>query len=467
MHAVLISIIGIIAISILIYMLLKKNDIKMILLSLGLILMYIAILLGNELKVTQPTGTNLLNPFQAIVDQFSSTLVEPGFVILILGGYSAYMNHIGANQVTVHALTKPITKIKSIYLLAPIVFLIGNLLSLVIPSASNLAIILLATLYPVLRSAGMSRLTLAAIIGTSATIVPTPLGADNVAIASQFHMSVTDYVFQKHALISIPTLLAITIVHYLWQKYQDKKHPEELSYSSELSQNKEQDSTASPKVSYKGFKAFIYGLLPLLPIVILLIIFFTNIFLHTKLNISVQLVSLLSFVIAVLVEIFNKKHPQIVLKETSNFFEGMGSVMSIVALLVSAQVFVQGLTSIGIIDLIQKTMQTMNSSGIVLPVVMVVFTAIIVLLSGSGTALLYAMIPLLLPLSKAAGISPIALSVPMQLAGNLLRAISPVAAVILIVAGTIKLSPVKIVKRTSVPMVFGVIMMLVMSLLIF
>ncbi len=37
MHAVLISIIGIIAISILIYMLLKKNDIKMILLSLGLI----------------------------------------------------------------------------------------------------------------------------------------------------------------------------------------------------------------------------------------------------------------------------------------------------------------------------------------------------------------------------------------------------------------------------------------------
>lgn len=55
----------------------------------------------------------------------------------------------------------------------------------------------------------------------------------------------------------------------------------------------------------------------------------------------------------------------------------------------------------------------------------------------------------------------------MQLAGNLLRAISPVAAVILIVAGTTKLSPVKIVKRTSVPMVFGVIMMLVMSLLIF
>lgn len=112
-------------------------------------------------------------------------------------------------------------------------------------------------------------------------------------------------------------------------------------------------------------------------------------------------------------------------------------------------------------------MKNMSGSGIILPVIMVVFTAVIVLLSGSGTALLFAMIPLIIPLSKAAGIDPVALSVPMQLAGNLLRAVSPVAAVVLIVAGTTKVSPVQIVKRTSVPMVFGVLMMLVMSLMIF
>ena len=226
MNAILISVVGIIAVAILIYMLLKKNDIKMTLLGLGIVLMYIAILVGNKIKVSTPTGTALLDPFQAVVDQFSNTLVGPGFVILILGGYSAYMSHIGANQVTVHALTKPIAKIRSVYILIPIVFLIGNLLSLVIPSASNLAIILLATLYPVLRAAGMSRLSAAAVIGTSATIVPTPLGSDNVAIAAQLHMTVTDYVFKSHALVSIPTLLAIAIVHYLWQKHEDKRQPE-------------------------------------------------------------------------------------------------------------------------------------------------------------------------------------------------------------------------------------------------
>ncbi len=98
---------------------------------------------------------------------------------------------------------------------------------------------------------------------------------------------------------------------------------------------------------------------------------------------------------------------------------------------------------------------------------MVAFTAIIVLLSGSGTALLFAMIPLMIPLSKAAGIHPVALSIPMQLSGNLLRAVSPVAAVVLIVAGTTKLSPMQIVRRTSVPMVFGVILSLILSILFF
>ena len=466
MNVLLTCFVGILAVGILVYMLLKKNDIKMTLLILGVVLMYIALLMGRKLEISETTGALLLDPFQVIVDQFTNTLVGPGFVILILGGYSAYMNHIGANKVTVQALTKPIAKIKSIYILIPIVFLIGNLLSLVIPSASNLAIILLATLYPVLRTAGMSRLSAAAIIGTSATIVPTPLGSDNVAIASLLNVNVTDYVFKSHAIVSIPTLLAIALVHYFWQKHEDMKHKEILSYEEEIAEN-EIESKVDTQSSYSGIQAFIYGILPLLPIILLLIVFVLNIVLGTTLNISVQVVSLISFIIAVLVEFTTRRSVNSVLKETSYFFDGMGGVMSIVALLVSAQVFVQGLTSIGIIELVQKTMENINGAGVLLPVIMVAFTAVIVLLSGSGTALLFAMIPLMIPLSKAAGIDPVALSIPMQLSGNLLRAVSPVAAVILIVAGTTKLSPMQIVRRTSVPMIFGVILSLVLSLILF
>ena len=60
-----------------------------------------------------------------------------------------------------------------------------------------------------------------------------------------------------------------------------------------------------------------------------------------------------------------------------------------------------------------------------------------------------------------------AVSIPMGLAGNLLRAVSPVSAVVMIVAGSIKKSPIDIVRRTSVPMIAGVIVMFILSMAIF
>ena len=203
---------ALIAVIIVVIMLIKKMDIKVTLFAMGIVLMYIAIAMGNPIAIKEfeSTGLTVLDPLKAVIDQFKSTLPAAGFIILILGGYSAYMTSIGANEVTVHTLTKPIKKIKSVYILVPLVFLIGNVLSLVIPSASNLAIILLATLYPVLRQAGMSPLTAAAVIATTATVMPTPLGGDNVAVATELAkypafagMSVTDYVIQYLSLIHI------------------------------------------------------------------------------------------------------------------------------------------------------------------------------------------------------------------------------------------------------------------------
>lgn len=161
MNIFAVGIITLIAIGAVTFMLLKKLDIKTTLLGVGLALMYIALLAGEQLAIPDfvSTGSILLDPISVIPLEFVSTLSRAGLIILILGGYTAYMNKIGANDVTVNVLTKPLEKIKSPYVLVPIVFLLGNLLSLVIPSASNLAIILLATLYPVLKRAGMSTLT--------------------------------------------------------------------------------------------------------------------------------------------------------------------------------------------------------------------------------------------------------------------------------------------------------------------
>ncbi len=108
-----------------------------------------------------------------------------------------------------------------------------------------------------------------------------------------------------------------------------------------------------------------------------------------------------------------------------------------------------------------------SGMGFVLPLALVGLTALIVILSGSGTALFFAMVPLMVPLAAAAGISVLAISVPMGLAGNLLRAVSPVSAVVMIVAGSIKKEPLQIVRRTAIPMIAGVVFMFVLSMILF
>lgn len=471
MELVIMYLVAIAAVGIVGFMLVKKMDIKISLFLIGIVLMYIALLMGKDISFADfvSSGVTWLDPFKVVGDQFVSTLTSAGFIILILGGYTGYMSHIGANEVTVSVLAKPIAHIKSPYILVPITFLLGNLLSLVIPSASNLAIILMATLYPVLRQAGMSLLSAAAVIATTATIMPTPLGSDNVAIAAELAktdmfsgLTASDYVFRYHVLVSIPTLLVMALAHYFWQKFMDKRAGSDLT-------DGDVDLAEVKAVEGGALYRTVYAILPLLPIIMLLIVFAITSTTGAKINLSVELASILSFVIATICELIRTRKGKETLAGTESFFKGMGGAMPIVALLVAASVFVVGLKSIGLITELQNAMTGLSGSGMgfVLPLILVGLTALIVLLSGSGTALFFAMVPLMVPLAAAAGINVLAVSIPMGLAGNLLRAVSPVSAVVMIVAGSIKKSPIDIVRRTSVPMIAGVIVMFILSMAIF
>lgn len=462
---VLMYIVAILAIGLVIYMLIRKADIKITLFGTGIILLYIALLMGRGFE-----DKNILNPLHNVIDAFKSILPRAGFIILILGGYTSYMSAIGANEVTVYAFTKPLKGIKSQYFLVPVVFLLGNLLSLVVPSASNLAIILLATLYPVLKKSGMSTLTAAAVIATTATVMPTPLGGDNVAIAQELAkypefsgLTTAEYVFRYHAIISIPTLLVMAIVHYFWQKYSDKRDAARGIKAAEV----EIDTSKAVEIEGSTLYKTIYAILPIFPIILLLVFYLISSVSNLEISLSVEMAVIISFILAFIVEMIRNRNGKKVIDGTEKFFTGMGKSFGIVALLVAATVFVNGLKAIGIINALQSAMQNMESTGFILPLILILLTALIVILSGSGTALFYAMVPLMYGLAKAAGISALAVTVPMGLAGNLLRAVSPVSAVVVIVAGATKQNPLRIVRRTAIPMIAGVIFMFILSMLVF
>ncbi|MDU3446934.1 MAG: C4-dicarboxylate transporter DcuC, partial [Enterococcus faecalis] len=402
------------------------------------------------------TGFGLFDIFLKFKDTIIAQVSSAGIVIMILFGYSGYMNAIGANQMAVNFLVKPLMKIKRKSLFVPVVFLIGNLMSLVVPSASSLAIILMSILYPMLASMGISSLTAAGVIAMTATIMPTPLGADNVIAANTLGYDVLNYVVWN-AKISLPSLLIIAVAQYFWQKYCDKKEGEAayVSLNEEgLSKQKEFDV---PKF---------YAILPILPLLLIVGVGIAGMFVK-GITMDIFVLTFISFFIAVLVETLRLKSFKKVQDTAVEMFKGMGQGFSqVVMLVVGGSLFTSAIQTLGIIDSIMASVEASSSAGIVTTLIFSGATTLFGILSGGGLAMFYAVIELIPGIAEKAGIDGILISLPMQMIANLTRTISPVAAVVMIVASTVGVSPIRILKRTSVPTIIGIISVIVLSILL-
>lgn len=426
----------------------KNYDAKVVLFVTGLILLYLAVLLGHPvLAAKASSGLSWVDPFKVVRDLFVKQYSNAGLIILTLFGFAAYMSHIGANQKVIEVLSKPLSGIRSPYILVPLVFWLGTLLSIIIPSAASLAVILMATLYPVLRAAKMTPLTAAGVIATTATIVPTPLGGDNVVAARVLGFEhVVDYVFYHHAPITIPAIIIMGFAHYFWQRYMDKKSP--ASGEMSLDESKLKQNVKAPTY---------YAIFPVLPLI--LTIFFWLFFKSAK--VGLVEITLFSFALAFACEIVRRRNDPTtngkkLLGDANLFFKGMGDGFSkVVVLIVAASTMVAGLSSMGLIDMISNSLQGVESADTGLMFAFSGITGLITFISGSGNAVFYSFIELIPQIAEKAGIDPIMVALPMQCTSNLIRAVSPVAAVVIIVAATIRENPLNIVKRTAVPLLVG------------
>ena len=91
---------------------------------------------------------------------------------------------------------------------------------------------------------------------------------------------------------------------------------------------------------------------------------------------------------------------------------------------------------------------------------LVMLTMLTAMTTGSGNAPFYAFVEMIPKLAHSSGINPAYLSIPMLQASNLGRTISPVSGVVVAVAGMAKISPFEVVKRTSVPVLVGLIIVI-------
>ncbi len=143
-------------------------------------------------------------------------------------------------------------------------------------------------------------------------------------------------------------------------------------------------------------------------------------------------------------------------------YQGMADAFSgVVILLVAAGVFAQGLSTIGFIHALIDSVQSVSSGGFLMMLALALITALAAITTGSGNAPFYAFVELIPKLAAHMGINPAYLTIPMLQASNIGRSLSPVSGVVVAVSGMAKISPFEVVKRISVPMLVGLIVVIV------
>ena len=439
-------IIGLIAIVLVAYYIVKGYSATGVLMFGGLVLLFISVLMGHSIlpegvKSTSSTYFDILEYVKYLLGNRGGGL---GLMIMVLCGFSVYMTHLGANDVVVKLVSKPLKNIRSPYILMVFAYFLACLMSFAVSSATGLGVLLMATLFPVMVNVGISRGAAAAICASPISIILSPTSGDVVLSAEISKIPLGEFAFGTALPVSIFAILGIAVAHFFWQRYLDKKEGVQVERI-----NADEIKTTSPNY---------YAILPLLPIIGVLIF-------DGKWglpNLHIVTVMVLCFIITAAVDFLRSFNAKQTFDNLIVAYRGMADAFAgVVMLLVAAGVFAQSLSTIGFITNLIDSAQSFGGSAFFMMLVLAVITILATMATGSGNAAFYAFAELIPKLATQMGVNPAFLTIPMLQASNLGRGLSPVSGVVVAVSGMGKISPFEIVKRMSVPMLVGFICVII------
>ncbi|BDH46708.1 anaerobic C4-dicarboxylate transporter DcuC [Salmonella enterica subsp. enterica serovar Choleraesuis] len=410
----------------------------------GLLLLIISALMGHKIlpDSATPTGYRATDILEYVKILLMDRGGDLGMLIMMLCGFATYMTHIGANDMVVKLASRPLQYINSPYLLMVVAYFLACLMSLAVSSATGLGVLLMGTLFPVMVNVGISRGAAAAICASPAAIILAPTSGDVVLAAKASGMPLIDFAFKTTLPISIAAIVCMAVAHFFWQRYLDNK--EHISH--------EMLDVAEIKTTAPAF----YAILPFTPIIGVLVF-------DGKWGPQLHIITILvlCILIAALIEFVRGFDTKRVFTGLDACYRGMADAFcGVVILLVAAGVFAQGLNAIGFIQSLISIATSFGSASIILMLVLVVLTMLAAVTTGSGNAPFYAFVELIPKLSQHSGVNSAYLAIPMLQASNLGRTLSPVSGVVVAVAGMAKISPFEVVKRTSVPVLVGLIVVI-------
>lgn len=444
------TIISLIFIALVAFLLVKKFNAQAVLLFSGLLMMAIALILGFALPgLKEPTGLKFFDIFELIKESLSTKGADVGLMIMSIGGYVAYMKKIGASETLVYLAMKPLSVFKkSPYLATSLVIPIGQLLFITTPSATGLGLLLVASIFPVLVSLGVSKTSAVSVI-TACTVFDMGPASANTARASELiGKSNVQYFIENQLPLAIPLTIFMATVYFFVNRYYDKKD----NHTTEIVENKELTIKAP----------LIYGILPILPLILLIVFskFFT--FFNPPVNLDTTTAMIFSLFVALIFEMLRKRDIKEVFSSLKVFWEAMGKVFAtVITLIISAEIFSYGLISLGFINSLVDLSQNFGFGAAGIGILMTVLIFGASMLMGSGNASFFSFGPLVPGIALKMGADSASIILPMQLSSSLGRATSPIAGVIIATAEIAGITPYQLAKRNLIPLTSVLIFMLI------
>lgn len=423
------------------FLIVKKYKPQPVLFMAGLILMFAAVALGlgKILPVKESTGSTIFDAFEFIKQTMSSRAAGLGLNIMAVGGFARYMDHIGASKALVKLTIRPLMALRSPYIVMAGSWIVGMLLGLCINSASGLAMLLMVTVFPVLISLGVSRLSATAVIATTLCLDWSPSDTGTILSATTAGIDPVLYWTNYQLPIAAVVIPVVAVLHYCVQKWFDKRDGHVVQATQVAATETDED-----------LPPMIYAILPALPLA--LILAFSSLWI-TWIKMDIIKAMFIGVAIGMIFEYIRRRDGKKVLADIQSFFDGLGLQMAnVITLIVAGETFAKGLMTIGTIDELITAAQVsgFGAAGMILVMISIIAVASVVM--GSGNAPFFAFAALTPTVAAKMSVAPVVMLLPMHFAASAARAISPITAVIVVSSSMGGVSPFDVVKRTAIPM---------------
>ena len=370
-----------------------------------------------------------LDPMAAF-NQFAKSMTTGGLIQSICSamGFAYLVGYTKADIHLVQLLTRPM---KSLGLLViPCCTLIMAVINAAIPSAAGCAAAVGATLIPLMIRSGITPAGAAAAIlaGTYGSCY-NPGGAHPVMISGMAGIEPMEFIIQNsvtYAGIILTGAVMITLVEWYLKDHKGSGAMDGI----------ETDATGGiERVN------ILFAVAPLVPLTLLLL----GNTCVPAIKMGVAQAMLIGAVYTMVVTRCNAE------QAFRNFFDGAGKgYANILGIIIAAGVFACGLRETGVVGAL---IEALKNAGEYARVGGAMGTFAMAVLSGSGDAATFAFNEAVTPHAAQFGMSISDLGNTVLCAAQLGRTTSPIAGVVILLAGMARVSPIDLVKRTCVPMV--------------